>query len=86
MIELFHEAGTVNARMIKVMLDLDTRSTSRLITDLVGRELLVKQAGAQRGPAVTYLPGPRFPAKQLSSRRRPPTDPNQLAFDLGDDG
>jgi len=70
--------------LIKVMLDLDTRSTSRLITDLVDRELLVKQAGAQRDPAVTYLPGPRFPAKQPSSRRKAIDDPNQLAFDLGD--
>lgn len=66
------------------MLDLDTRSTSRLITDLVDRELLVKQAGAQRDPAVTYLPGPRFAAKQPSSRRKAIDDPNQLAFDLGD--
>lgn len=85
-IELLREAGAVNARMIKLMLDLDPRSTSRLIADLVDRGILQKQAGAQRGPGVMYGRGPQFPVSRVSPPREQKVasvkDPNQLEFDL----
>jgi len=68
-IGLVREAGKVNARMVKLMLDLDTPATSRVLADLVEREILVKTSKSQRGPGVTYGPGPRF-AQQRSGRPR----------------
>ncbi|MGI8874004.1 MAG: hypothetical protein ACR2KP_06700 [Egibacteraceae bacterium] len=72
-IGLVRGAGEVNARMVRLMLDLDTPATSRVFADLVERELLVKTSKAQRGPGVTYGPGPRFP--QQRRRRSTQTSP-----------
>jgi ATP-dependent DNA helicase RecG len=61
--------------MVRLMLDLDTPATSRLLADLVERGLLVKTSEAQRGPSVTYGPGPRLPVKRGQggrARRQPP--------------
>ena len=55
--------------MVKLMLDLDTPATPRVLADLVEREILVKTSKSQRGPGVTYGPGPRF-AQQRSGRPR----------------
>jgi ATP-dependent DNA helicase RecG len=72
---LVRETGEINARMVRLMLDLDTPATSRLLADLVERGLLVKTSEAQRGPSVTYGPGPRLPVKRGQggrARRQPP--------------
>jgi len=69
-IELVREIGHINARMVKIALDLDTTPVSRVLGDLVTREVLVKTSEAQRGPAVTYGPGPKFPQKRTRSARR----------------
>jgi ATP-dependent DNA helicase RecG len=61
-IGLLLEAGQINARMVKLMLDLDASPASRVLGDLVERGILVKTSEAQRGPGVTYGPGPAFPA------------------------
>jgi len=66
-IGLVREAGEVNARMVKLMLDLDAAPASRVLGDLVERGILVKTSQAQRGPGVTYGPGPAFPKQK---RRR----------------
>jgi ATP-dependent DNA helicase RecG len=68
-IGLVRETGEINARVVRLLLDLDVTATSRVLADLVEREILVKTSQAQRGPGVTYGAGPRFPSK----RRRPPT-------------
>lgn len=70
-IGLVGEAGEVNARMVKLMLDLDAAPASRVLGDLVDRGILVKISQAQRGPSVAYGPGPRFPAR-LPRRRGSP--------------
>jgi len=62
-IGLVREAGEVNARMVKLMLDLDTAPASRVLGDLIERGILVKTSHAQRGPGVTYGPGPLFPKR-----------------------
>lgn len=64
---LLKESGQINSRMVKLVLDTDTVQTSRILSDLVDRGLLVKNSRATRGPGVTYAPGPQFPK---SSRRR----------------
>lgn len=58
---LVQEAGTINSRMVKILLDLDTSTTSRMLGDLVERGLLVKTSRSTRGPGVTYGPGPDLP-------------------------
>jgi Predicted transcriptional regulator containing an HTH domain and an uncharacterized domain shared with the mammalian protein Schlafen len=85
-IELVHETGTINGRMVRILLDLDTVSASRILSDLVDREILVKTSEATRGPSVTYGRGPKFPPRQraTSDARHAPTparDPNQLPLD-----
>jgi ATP-dependent DNA helicase RecG len=62
-IELVRETGTINARMVRILLDLDTISASRVLADLVDRKLLVKTSEATRGPSVTYGRGSAFPVK-----------------------
>ena len=82
-IELVRETHTVNARMIKVMLDLDAKSVSRLLGDMVSRGILAKLPGAQRGPGVTYGPGEDFPQRR-TTKPKTTSDPTDayLPFDL----
>lgn len=82
-IGLVREVGEINARMVRLMLDLDTPATSRLLADLVERGLLVKTSEAQRGPSVTYGPGARFPPHGGKRRgaRRPPPEQQRLPED-----
>ncbi|MEY2847783.1 MAG: hypothetical protein RI885_448 [Actinomycetota bacterium] len=67
-IDLITETQQINGRMVKVLLDLDTVSASRVLADLVDRGILVKTSEATRGPSVTYGRGPAFPTRQ---RARP---------------
>lgn len=60
-IGIVQETGQVNARMVKLMLDLDPLPASRILADLVARNILTKTSKAQRGRTVTYGPGPGFP-------------------------
>jgi ATP-dependent DNA helicase RecG len=66
-IGLVRETGEINARMVRLLLDLDVTATSRVLADLVEREILVKTSQAQRGPSVTYGAGPGFPSKRRRS-------------------
>ena len=68
-VELVREAGTINARIIRIALDLAGVPASRLLADLVERRILVKTSEAQRGPSVTYGAGPDFPVDTTRSRR-----------------
>lgn len=69
-IELVNETGTINARMVRILLDLDVVGASRVLADLVDRDILVKTSEASRGPSVTYGRGPAFPSK--ATRRSTP--------------
>jgi ATP-dependent DNA helicase RecG len=59
---LVRETGEVNGRMVRLLLDLDVVSASRVLAELVERQVLVKTSRAQRGPSVTYGPGSAFPS------------------------
>jgi len=63
-VALVKEAGTINSRMVRIMLDLDVPTTSRLLRDLVDRGFLVRTSTATRGRAVTYGAGPQVPDKR----------------------
>lgn len=60
---IVQETGEINARMVRLLFDLDASPASRVLADLVERAVLVKTSEATRGPSVTYGPGPRFPRK-----------------------
>jgi len=62
--------------MVRLLLDVDVVAASRLLGDLVDRQILVKTSKAQRGPGVTYGPGPALPRKRTtrSSTRHPDGD------------
>jgi ATP-dependent DNA helicase RecG len=68
-IGLVREAGEVNARMVRLVLDLGAAPASRVLGDLVERGILVKTSSAQRGPSVAYGPGPAFPAQPKRRRK-----------------
>ena len=69
-IGLMRETGVVNGRMVKLLLDVTSSAASRLLADLVDRQILVKTSEAQRGPSVTYGPGPAFPTVSTARTRR----------------
>ncbi|WP_156761299.1 ATP-binding protein [Microbacterium karelineae] len=67
-VDYVKETGTINGRVTRLLLELDTVQASRVLSDLVDRELLVKTSEATRGPSVTYGPGPKFPAQKKQRR------------------
>ncbi|NNU27257.1 ATP-binding protein [Isoptericola sediminis] len=80
-IALVKEAGMINSRMVRLMLDLDVQTTSRLLRDLVDRGFLVRTSKATRGTSVTYGPGPKAVAGQDASVR-PADRPQSEELDL----
>ncbi|WP_341721104.1 ATP-binding protein [Micromonospora sp. FIMYZ51] len=68
-IELLQAAGQVNARMVRVALDLDAQATSRLLGGLVDEGVLVRISESRRGPSVTYGPGPKLSTRGGRRRR-----------------
>jgi ATP-dependent DNA helicase RecG len=72
-VELVREAGQINARIVKIALDLETIPASRVLADLVERGVLIKTSEATRGPSVTYGPGPTFPEATKVKAPKPAT-------------
>lgn len=62
-VDLVRETNSINARMVRILLDLDAVSASRVLSDLVDRGILIKTSTATRGPSVTYGRGEKFPHK-----------------------
>lgn len=56
------EYGKITNRTIRNYFDVDVARARDILRDLVRREILVKTSEAERGPSVTYGPGPRFPS------------------------
>jgi ATP-dependent DNA helicase RecG len=89
-VDLLRETGTINARIVRITLDLGAVAASRVLADLVERDVLVKTSDAQRGPSVTYGPGPHFPGPTgRAPRKRTPRkaidqDGGPTLFDPGD--
>lgn len=81
-IAIVREMGSINGRVVQTMFDVQPATASRILSDLVDREVLVKTSSATRGPSVTYGPGRRFP-KDKGKRARE-TSAEQQILDLGD--
>jgi ATP-dependent DNA helicase RecG len=81
------ELGQVTNGVVQALLDVKVERASRILADLVDRDILVKTSPHERGPRVTYGPGPRFPARRAAKRTRgrPGEDSRgQLPFDEED--
>lgn len=78
-VDIVRETGQINGRIVRTLLDVETPTASRILGDLVSREILVKTSDAQRGPSVTYGRGPKFPSR--TSRRRPTTTKQETTHD-----
>ncbi|MCI0572100.1 MAG: putative DNA binding domain-containing protein [Myxococcaceae bacterium] len=57
------EYGRVNNRTLQNLFDVGVVRARDILSDMVERQLLVKVSAQQRGPAVEYGPGPRFPGR-----------------------
>jgi ATP-dependent DNA helicase RecG len=60
--------------MVRVTLEVDAPTASRLLAGLVERRVLVRTSEARRGPTVTYGSGIAFPNRQARTsdhRSRP---------------
>jgi ATP-dependent DNA helicase RecG len=64
------EIGQVTSKVVQLLVDVDGGRASRILGDLVDRQVLVKTSRQQRGPGVTYGPGPRFPGRK-PGRKKP---------------
>ncbi len=73
------EYGKVTNRTVQSLFDLTVHPANNLLDDLIRRGILVKTSPQQRGPAVEYGPGPRFPKPPRGTRgRRVAEDPMTL--------
>lgn len=75
-----HEYGRISNRTLQNLFDLDVYRARDVLRDLRDREILVKTSKQERGTAVDYGPGPKFPQPK-ARRRRPtagPTAPSDL--------
>ena len=70
------EYGRISNRTLQNMLDIDVYRARDVLRDLRGREVLVKTSRQQRGTAVEYGPGPRFPATRRRSKPSEPIEPS----------
>lgn len=85
-ITMVREAGVVNGRMVQTIFDVEPATASRILSDLVDREILMKTSKASRGPSVTYGPGRRFPKTSRRGGRSRRAAQQQDELDLGTPG
>lgn len=55
------ELGSITNGVVQVLFDVRMERASRILADLVERRIIVKTSAHERGPGVTYGPGPAFP-------------------------
>lgn len=64
------EYGSITNRTIRNYFDVSVERARDILADLVRRQILVKTSEAERGPGVTYGPGPAFPQAPRQRKRR----------------
>lgn len=78
------EYGRISNRTLQNLFDIDTYRARDVLKDLRDREILVKTSPQERGPAVEYGPGPKFPRSKRSRAepaRRTPEAPSRTLFE-----
>ena len=80
-----NEIGQITNGVVQALFDVKVERASRILSDLVDRDILVKTSPHERGPRVTNGPGAKFPTRKASRRRAPePNTGAQLAFEADD--
>jgi len=81
------ELGQITNGVVQALFDVKVERASRILSDMVERSILVKTSAHERGPRVTYGPGPNFPSrKQPRLRRGAGADTDaQLSFEDEDE-
>ena len=64
------EYERVTNATVRNLLDVSVTRASGILRDLVDREVLVKTSTQQRGSAVEYGPGPKFPKSSTTKAAR----------------
>ena len=64
------EYGRISNRTLQNLFDIDTYRARDVLKDLRERDMLIKTSTQERGIAVEYGPGPKFP--KLKRRRATP--------------
>ncbi|MBI2708905.1 MAG: putative DNA binding domain-containing protein [Actinobacteria bacterium] len=81
------ELGQITNGVVQALLDVKVERASRILADLVDRAILVKTSSHERGPRVTYGPGPRFPARRAAKAPRGRSrEDGASRLPLGEDG
>lgn len=79
------ELNQITNGVVQALFDVKVERASRILGDLVEREILVKASPHERGPRVTYGPGRLFPTKGMSrARTRTRKAEDQLPLDEPD--
>jgi ATP-dependent DNA helicase RecG len=68
------EYGKVTNNTLKNLFDIDVYKARDIITDLAQRQILKRTSEAQRGPSVTWGPGPKFPTSRSPRKNREKPD------------
>ncbi|MFN6118113.1 MAG: hypothetical protein ACK5CE_00520, partial [Actinomycetes bacterium] len=83
--DLSGEYGRISNRTIQNLLDIDVYRARDLLRDLRDRGLLVKTSAQERGIAVEYGPGGKFPHPKRQRRTRDSQSPTgETLFDPTD--
>jgi len=64
------ELGQITNGVVQALFDVKVERASRILSDLVDRSILVKTSAHERGPRVTYGPGPKFPSRKAARGQR----------------
>lgn len=72
--EHLRDYGSVNSRTVQRMFDVDVFQARNILSDLLGREVIIRISEQRRGSAVKYGPGPKFPAGRAP---KPAAEPNE---------
>jgi len=70
-----NEYGRISNRTLQNLFDIDVYRARDVLRDLRDREILVKTSKQERGTAVEYGPGPKFPKPKRRRRSPEPTEP-----------
>jgi ATP-dependent DNA helicase RecG len=79
-IDHIRDYGEINNRTVQRLFDVDVYAARDMLRELVARQVLTRISEQNRGVAVRYGPGMRFPAARRAAakkRTRPPADPEE---------
>lgn len=76
------EIGQITNGVVQALFDVKVERASRILSDLVERGVIMKTSAHERGPRVTYGPGPQFPRRRQPKARAQDEPSGTLPLDL----